>query len=64
MEPRGVRMALLLGDCRDGEPSMKLELKDADVFMLEDDVPDLAGMLGAKGECGQKWWWLWNWHGW
>jgi hypothetical protein len=41
----------LLGDCRDGDPpSIKLEPKDAVVFMLEDDVPDLAGILVAKSE--------------
>jgi len=33
---------------------MKLELKDAVVFMLEDDVPDLAGIFVAKCEGGQK----------
>ena len=39
-----------MGDCRDGEPSIKLEVKDAVVFMLEDDVPDLAGIADAKCE--------------
>lgn len=29
---------------------MKLELKEAVVFMLDDDVPDLAGILVAKVE--------------
>jgi hypothetical protein len=27
---------------------VKLELKDVAVFMLDDDVPDLAGMVEAK----------------
>jgi hypothetical protein len=45
-----VRRALLLGDCRDGEPSVKLEVKDAEVFMLDDDVPDLAGIVVARVE--------------
>lgn len=49
MDPRGVWIDFLLGDCRDGEPSMKLELNEAAVCMLEDDVPDLAGMLTTKG---------------
>jgi hypothetical protein len=52
MEFRGVRTTFLLGDWRDGddEPSIKLDPKDAVVFMLEDDVPDLAGILVAKVE--------------
>jgi hypothetical protein len=62
MDPRGVRTAFLLGDWRDGDPSMKLEPKDAVVFMLEDDVPDRAGILvgGCEGGrsrrgCGMAW---------
>ena len=39
-----------MGDWRVGEPSMKLELKEAAVFILEVDVPDLAGILAAE------WW--------
>lgn len=52
MEFRGVRRTLLLGDCRDGEPSVKLDVKEAEVFMLDDDVPDLAGIAVAKVESG------------
>jgi hypothetical protein len=47
MDPRGLRMLFLVGDCRDGELSMMLEPKDAAVCMLEDDAPDLAGIAGA-----------------
>jgi hypothetical protein len=40
---------LLLGDWRDGEPSMKLELKDALVCILDDDVPDRVGIVDEDG---------------
>ena len=38
-------MLLRFGDWRDGEASAKLELKEVAVCMLEDDVPDLAGIM-------------------
>jgi hypothetical protein len=44
-------MLLRLGDWRDGEASAKLELREAAVCMLEDEVPDLAGILAPQ-------WWL------
>lgn len=49
MLPRGVCRPFLLGDCLDGEPSIQLELKDAAVFMLVDEVPDLAGIAEVVG---------------
>jgi hypothetical protein len=66
MEFRGVRTTCLLGDWRDGddEPSRILDPNEAVVFMLADDVPDLAGMLVAKGEGRVIMGWRWNWHGW
>jgi hypothetical protein len=64
MEPRGDRITFLVGDWRDGEPSRKLELKEAVVFILEDDVPDLAGILVAKSEGRWDLESVWNWHGW
>jgi hypothetical protein len=44
---------LLLGDCRDGELSMKLDVKDAVVCMLDDDVPDRVGIVGEDGVVGK-----------
>jgi hypothetical protein len=45
-----------------------LEPKDAVVFMLEDDVPDLAGIVvvecKSRGLCVEDEAWAWNWHGW
>jgi hypothetical protein len=43
---------------------MKLELNDVAVFMLEDDVPDLAGILVAKSEDRGQTMLVWDWHGW